>query len=158
MVQVNNYSKAFVELNEIIKYFDDNLKNKIPNDLKDAISKSSKNEYKFVYDKNKPLYKQNILPETKALLSILYSDYLCPEKEREKWIEYDKFEQKVSYQKQEEEKAKKYNPNEIFKNNSNKKYDKNLENTDNTNKNMEMIKYKKQKWYQKLFAKILKMF
>ena len=39
MVQVNNYSKAFVELNEIIKYFDDNLKNKIPNDLKDAISK-----------------------------------------------------------------------------------------------------------------------
>ena len=52
----------------------------------------------FVYDKNIPLYEQSILPETKALLSILYSDYLCSKKEKEKWDEYDKFEQQIANQ------------------------------------------------------------
>ena len=95
MIQVSNFNKAFVELKEIMKYFDDEIKNKIPNDLKKSIENVSKNEYQFIYDKQLPLYEQNILPETKALLSILYSDYLCSQEEREKWKEYDEFSAKI---------------------------------------------------------------
>ena len=95
MVQERNYNRAFVELKEIIKYFDDDIKNKIPKELKQGIANARLEEYKFVYDKSKPLYEQTLLPETKALLSIIYSDYLCSESEKEKWDEYDSYEKQL---------------------------------------------------------------
>ena len=107
------YAKAFTELTEIINYFSDELKNKIPSEMKKNILSARDTEYIFKYDKNLPLYKQNILPETKNLLSIIYSDYLCEEEERKKWEEYDRF----CINKQNEKKSEKYATNLFNKQN-----------------------------------------
>lgn len=118
MVQEKNgvYSKAFVELNEIINNMNENLKNKIPDKTIKAIKLAGNKNYKFNYDKSKSLNEQTLLPETKSLLSVIYSDYLCSPEERKKWQEYDRFEM----QKQDELKAKKYNSN-VFENVKNTK-------------------------------------
>lgn len=140
MVQANNYSNAFVELKEIIKYMNKNIINKIPSNLIIAIQKFESQDYTFKYDENLPLYEQKILPETKALLSILYSDYLCDEVEKKKWIEYDKFEQK----KLEEIKSIKYSPKDLFQ-----KSEENVEN--NFEKEESLIEY-----HESIFKKIWK--
>lgn len=155
MVQISNFNKGFVELKEIMKYFDDEIKNKIPNDLKKSIENVSKNEYQFIYDKHLPLYEQNILPETKALLSILYSDYLCSQEEKEKWDEYDKFEQQLANEKLEKQKQEKYNSNDLFKRKSNDFG--NLIPREPKEK-LEIVEYEKQKWYQKLIENVRKIF
>ena len=153
MIQVSNFNKAFVELKEIMEYFDNEIKNKIPNDLKKSIEKVSKNEYQFIYDKQLPLYEQNILPETKALLSILYSDYLCSQEEKEKWDEYDKVEQQLAIERLEKQKQEKYNPNDLFKRKSN---DFETLTPEESKEKLEIVEYKKQKWYQKLIENIQK--
>ena len=105
------YLKAFVELNEIINHLNTNLKNKIPKKTLEAIKNSGNKNYQFKYDNTQSLSKQKLLPETISLLSIIYSDYLCSDEEKKKWDEYDKF----TLQKQEELKQKKYNVNNLFK-------------------------------------------
>ena len=109
------YLKAFVELNEIINHLNTNLKNKIPKKTLEAIKNSGDKNYQLKYDNTQSLSKQKLLPETISLLSIIYSDYLCLEEEKKKWDEYDKF----TLQKQEELKQKKYNVNNLFKEQNN---------------------------------------
>ena len=149
MVQVSKFDKAFIELKEIMKYFDNEIKSKIPNDIKELVENINQSGYQFVYDKSLPLYEQNILPETKALLSIIYSDYLCSQIEKEKWDEYDKFEQLLIKEKL--KKQEKYNVNDLFKT-------KTKSNNSMPQEKIELIEYKKQGWYQKFFENIKKIF
>ena len=91
MIQ-SEYSKAFSQLREIIKNMKKELRDKIPSDIIEGVEKAKDESYEFEYNPDIPLNKHDLLPETKSLLSIIYSDYLCDEKERNKWKEYDKFE------------------------------------------------------------------
>ena len=86
------YSKAFSQLSEIIKNMKKELREKIPNEVIKAIEKAKDPNYIFKYNPNISLEQQNLLPETKSLLSVIYSDYLCDETQREKWKEYDRYE------------------------------------------------------------------
>ena len=140
------YSKAFVELNEIINNMDENLKNKIPAKLKEDIKRAGDKNYKFSFDKTLKLSEQILLPETKSLLSIIYSDYLCSKDEKKKWEEYDKFE----IQKQEELKSKKYITSNFFENTkSNKLKD--------ISKELKIVEDKKTSFWNKLKNFILKL-
>ena len=143
MIQ-EEYSKAFSQLSEIIKNMKKELKEKIPKDLIEAIEKAKDKNYIYKYKPGIPLNQQDLLPETKSLLSVIYSDYLCNETERKKWKEYDRFEAEIL------EKIKKSkNSNEIFNNNTNKSKD---QVTSNTNLVV------KDKWYVKIFKKINSLF
>lgn len=148
MIKVNDFNKAFVELKEIMKYFNDEIINKIPNDLKESIENVNENGYHFVYDNSIALYKQNILPETKALLSIIYSDYLCSQEEKEKWDEYDRYEKQLINKKIKKEKQEKYVYQDMFETKSN----------DTVSlipqEKSEIITDNNQKWYQKIFENI----
>lgn len=155
MIEVKYYSRAFVELKEIIKYFDNDIKNKIPDELKQAINQVKQNGYHFVYNEKIPLYGQEILPETKSLLSILYSDYLCSVEEKKKWNEYDFFEQQLESKKLENKKYEQYNIDDVFKNRKTEFDNQMLE---KQAKNLEMVEYKEPKWHQKLLKKLLKIF
>lgn len=104
------YNKALVELNEIIKHMDADLQNKIPEELKEEFIRKADKEYVFYYDEDMPLEEQDIMPETQGLLSVIYSNYLCQEEEKEKWKAYDKFYK----QKLEEKKQNTSNVKEIF--------------------------------------------
>ena len=140
------YSEAFVELNEIINNMNENLKNKIPVKMRENIKRAGDKNYKFSFDKTLKLSEQILLPETKSLLSIIYSDYLCDEDEKKKWDEYDKFE----IQKQEELKSKKYSTSNLFENT------KRTEVKDNT-KELQILEDKKLNIWNKLKKFILRL-
>lgn len=147
------YLKAFVELNEIINHLNTNLKNKIPTKTLETIRNTGDKNYKFQYDNTQSLANQKLLPETISLLSIIYSDYLCSEEEKKKWDEYDKF----TLQKQEELKQKKYNANNLFKEQKNATSNVNVVSLDNTNK-LPVISSEKQSFWSKIKRFIMKIF
>ncbi len=70
------YSKVAVELLELIKYFDEALKKKIPKDFINKLNKVKSDEYSFSVDKSKPLEEQELLPDTFKVLSAMYIIYL----------------------------------------------------------------------------------
>ena len=147
------YKKAFVELNEIINHLNTNLKNKIPTKTLEAIRNTGDKNYKFQYDNTQSLANQKLLPETISLLSIIYSDYLCSEEEKKKWDEYEKF----TLQKQEELKQKKYNANNLFKEQKNATSNVNVVSLDNINK-LPVISSEKQSFWSKIKRFIMKIF
>lgn len=138
------YNKAFSQLSEIIKNLKKELREKIPSDVIDAVEKGKDESYIFKYNSAVPLEQQDLLPETKSLLSIIYSDYLCNESEREKWKEYDKYESELI----EKNKKAKYS-NEIFSNNGN---------TSKAQEVSEKSLVVRKKWYAKFYKKFKKIF
>lgn len=143
MIQ-SEYSKAFSQLSEIIKNMKKELREKIPSDIIDAVEKAKDENYIFKCNPDIPLNQQDLLPETKSLLSIIYSDYLCDESKRNKWKEYDRFETEIL----EKRKKAKYS-NDIFNNNDNKSKVQNSVDT-----NLVVI----EKWYVKIWNKIKGLF
>ena len=150
------YQKASVELLVIIKHMTKELRSKIPDEIIKGLESAKDRNYQYNYDESLPLYEQNILNETKSLLSIIYSRYLCSEEEKEKWKEYDKFYLK----KQEEEKSKLYesDPKKILKSrNENKKINLN-KNDSNKVENQHLELTVKENIFAKLFNKLKKIF
>lgn len=127
----------------------ENLKNKIPLKTRESIKRAGDKNYNFNYDNTISLSKQNLLPETKSLLSIIYTDYLCTEEEQRKWSEYDKFE----IQKKEKLKLDRYNTDNLFENT------KSASNTFITNeKELQVIDNKKVGFWAKFKNCIIKLF
>ena len=138
------YSNAFSQLSEIIKNMKKELRNKIPIEVIDSIERSKNEDYIFKYNPAIPLNQQNLLPETKSLLSVIYSDYLCDESEKEKWNEYDRYE------------------TEIIENAKKEKYDENFfKNSRDNGKNQTASSTAlvvKERWYNKIFSRIKSVF
>ena len=105
------YNQAFTEAYEILSYLDEDNYKKIPNDIIDALYENGDRDYEFFIDDSLPLYKQDLLEETKALLFNLYRDYLADSETREKIIEY----QRAENFELEKIKKEKYIYNDIFK-------------------------------------------
>lgn len=152
---MNEYTKAFTQLSYIIARMDKDIKEKIPLNVRKSISQKKDNRYIFSYNKTLPLYRQKLLPETKSLLSVIYSEYICSKEEKEKWDEYDKFKQKktdkrlAEYQKQTKEE---YNVEKLFNKNKENKV-----NTTDNNKSFELVEVK-DSIFKKIWNKILKIF
>lgn len=104
------YREAFAEVYEIIKYIDVNLKNKIPKNLIGSIKDNMSTSYKFQYDKMKKLKEQNIKRETRAILSVIYRDYICEENIKKEIIQKDK----IELTEHEKKKKAKFKQTEIF--------------------------------------------
>ena len=143
----NEFAEASAELNIIFQYAPNEYVEKIPRRLREFFIKVESKTYHPTINPNKTLEEQNIKEKTKDLIAIIYRNYWCNEEERkeldQKIIENDK--------KYEEELREKYNPDNIFKNKQHKEKSIIEAHTD-------LIQYKEPKWYQKMFAKILKLF
>ena len=126
------YSNVATDLIEIFKYFDSTLSKKIPKSLKENLNKIKNNEHNFKLDKTKELNDQDVLPETKQILSIMYLKYFCSAEEADVIIEENKRREIIA----EEEKREKYNPDNIFKDKQ-QVYQKEQENVEN----MKLIEY-----------------
>ena len=87
-------SKICIETLNVIKRLDIEMQNKIPKEIKNML-------YNNIEEKNKnnldiSIYDlDNLMEETKGILSILWSNYLCSEEEKEKLKEYDEFSAKI---------------------------------------------------------------
>ena len=106
------YQEALAEVNEILKFSSIDLVKKIPYKFKKFIENNMSNNYKVTLDLDKPLNEQQLKSQTKDILSLIYRDYICTEEERKKFIQN----QKDIINQLEQEKAEKYNPDNLFKN------------------------------------------
>lgn len=109
------YSKSLYQINEILKYITPNLKNRIPEVVLRYFENNKLKDYNWKIDKTKSLEKQDLLPITKEILTVLYREYMCDEEERTK-LNKILCENEIKYQ---NELRKKYNSYELFKNRQN---------------------------------------
>lgn len=61
-----------VELLEIIKYLDDELKNSIPQNFEIYLNRIKDNSYYFKIDKNKNLFENDFMDETIEVLKMIF--------------------------------------------------------------------------------------
>ena len=109
----NTYARAYTEVLEILKHFPEEEYKKIPvekiNFYKDNMDKN----YKFTIDPEIDLANQNISKEANAIIVTLFRDYYATEEQKVKINEILDLNQK----KEELEKRRNYNPDNIFTNN-----------------------------------------
>ena len=99
------YRMALSELNGIISNMNPELQAKIPNTLRKNIEKESDKNYQYRIN-------DSIMPQTKGLLSVMISDYLSNDFEKEKFKSIDKLYIDLT----EKQKQRNYSVNDIFKN------------------------------------------
>lgn len=102
--------KAYKEVYEIVKHLSEEDFNKIPKEIIKTLHSNMDKDYEF-YINFEDLQNQETLNETKLLLAIIFRDYLATEKQKEKIMEKERYDEQV-YQ---EEMRKKYNPENFFK-------------------------------------------
>ena len=143
-------SEAAVEFNCILDNSSQEIIDKIPQKFIEFMKNIASTTYKFNYDKSKKLNEQDIKPETRGLISLVYQDYICSEDEKKDYILKCK-----NYEiKKEEELREKYNPDNVFKNR------KKLQNTMDNEvvKENAIMEYKEKNFIQKIFDKIKQLF
>mgnify|MGYP003308247126 CR=1 FL=1 len=106
----NVYYKAFKELNEIIKFFPRNEYKKIPKSFIDFIEGNMDKSYEYIVEHVDDFQNQEMLEETKVLLSIIYRDFIASPDEKKQIIRMEKKE----LLKEEKRIQEKYNPDKLF--------------------------------------------
>ena len=140
----NNYRIALSEVNEILKYTDDDIVSRIPKKFITFISDNMDTNHKFKVQENVELFEQPIRNETKTILAMIYKDYFCDDVERQELIDYDKMQKDI----EEKIKYEKYNSDNIFKN----------INKDKVKEEVALVEVKEEKWYDKVFKFFRKIF
>ena len=134
------YRNAFKEVDEILKYTDINLVNKIPKKFIDFLRANMNNEYEFNVQEGLHLNKQNQSEEANHLLALIYRDYWATEEEKEEFRKKDEEERKLN-----EEKLK-----HIFDRKDNEQIEE--------KKNNQLIKIEHESFIKRLFSKIKRFF
>lgn len=147
-----NYPKAYTEVLEILKYMPKDDVNKIPKELVNTFEYKKDNNYIFAINEYQDFSKLKVLNETKAIMVNIFRDYWASSEQKEKIKTKQQHDMRII----EEEKRKKYYPDSIFKD----KQSIVIENIvpENNEQHTEMIEYKEQKWYQKIFNLIKNLF
>ena len=142
----NTNKQVYSEIYDIIKHMDINIRAKIPLQFIKIIQANKDDNYKVNIDYTKNINNQKLLKETRAILSLIYRDYICTPEERKILIEVDKEKTK----KERELLAEKYNPDNIFKTN------KNIQNQKKKTILQEnaIIEYKENNFFKKIFDEV----
>lgn len=154
------YSKCLVQVDEILNYLNPEELKKIPENVRKTIKDNKDKNYEWKYDEGKKLEEQNLNRKSIAILSYLNMEYLLNDEQRKLMEQIHR----VNEQKQEEEKRKQYNPENIFENKSNIKEDKTVqvasnESTSKESKESENLAItKKDRWYNKIILYIKSLF
>ena len=147
-----NYSKAYKEVVEILKYVPQESIEKIPQKMRDTFTTKMDNTYNFSIDISKSFEEQELLDETKAILANIFRDYWATPYQKERIQAKERYDM----EKIEEEKRAKYN-SDIFKIRENKKTENKVE-EDNTKSNILPVEVKKERFYEKLINFFKKIF
>ena len=137
------YAVAYREVYEILKYIPKADYDKIPSEKIELYKTMQDKNYNFKYDPLKTLDEQNVSKRAKAIIGLLFRDYWATEIQRQKILAKQNYER----QRIEQEKAKNYQYEDLFKNNK-----KEIEKTkieDNID-NVSLVPYK-----ENIFARFL---
>ena len=145
----DNYSKAYKEIVEILKYVPEESVNKIPKEMRDMFEAEQLKTYNFQIDTEKPFEEQELLEETKAILANIFRDYWATDYQKSRIIEKENQDREEC----ERQKREKYNPNDIFKNrnsNNNNVVEKNIQEQLNEEYNKNLPMEVKENFYKKI--------
>ena len=140
------YSNAYSEVLEILRYVSIDDYNKIPKEHIEFFENNSNKNYDFFYNPYKELDEQKVSKRAKAIIAIIFRDYWATDIQREKIIakqNYDRIQL-------EKEKKEKYGSHDIFKNNK-------TENIENSTETLAMIEYK-ETFLNRIINKVKKLF
>ena len=141
----NDYKKAFAEVQEVLENSEPEILAKIPANFITFLQGNKDNEYNVNIDFNNENWEETVLPETQAIIALIYRDYISSPEERERLLREEKDEQiKI-----EKELREKYNPDNIF--NKESKQEEYINDTQLSN----IVNLP---WYKKVFNKILNIF
>ena len=140
------FADVAAELYEIFNYLDYSILEKIPNELKEHIYNIKNNNYTFKLDKSKALIEQNLLQETKQILSVIFLKYCCTQNEVDEILEkHLEIEKKIEDSKVGLDDLQNY-------------FNKHLKNNEEIEESKEIIKIEDTSWYIRLINKIKKFF
>ena len=109
--------QAYSEVYNIINHFEKELYAKIPQSFINAIEKNRDLNYKVNIDYTKTINEQELLRETRVILSLIYRDYLCTDEQRKEIILNDKEElnekYEINFEKIKNKRKKTYDTTEI---------------------------------------------
>ena len=145
----NKYAKAYKEVLEIIKYFPEEEYNKIPKEKIAFYEANMDQNYQFVINPKIDLSEQNISKEANAIIVTLFQDYFATEEQKAKIKEI----LELNERKSEQEKSKKYNHDNIFK----EKVDANKDNEQEIQNSLP-IEVKKENFFKRFIDYIKNLF
>ena len=134
--------QALTEVYDIINHFESNLYKMIPLEFIDFVEQNKDNNYNTEIDFSKSINEQNILQETKVILAIIYRDFICNTKLRQKLNAYD-------FNILEAKKREIYNIDFLFRNKKDKIKDTSI--IEKHDKTTMIVEYK-----ESIFTKIIK--
>jgi len=138
------YANAYQEVLEILKYIPQEDYNKVPKDEIELLEANANRNYVFAYNPDQTLEEQGVSKIARGVIAIFFRDYWATEEQREKILAKQKQDRQIV----EEEKRKKYNPEDIF---ANKKR------TEKVEENA-LTEVKKEKWYTKVVSFFQRLF
>lgn len=143
-------AKAYKESFVILSYVPKEDLLKIPKTVLEKISNNMDRDYDYNINPGKDFDDAEMLPETKALLALIFRNYWANEEQKELIERKRRLDSEIL----EAEKRKKYNSDIIFKNGTNS-----LNKFSNVeNECIAMVEVKKKNVLQKMFHKIKKLF
>ncbi len=144
------YKIAMAETLHYLKGIEKEDINKIPNEFMDFLENNADQNYKCEFDYTKPLNELNLKNETRGLIAMICLNYWCVTEEQKNKFREHLIENERTYQ---EELNKKYNIDDIFKNNES------ISKTEiNENINRLPIKVEKESILKRIFNQIKKFF
>lgn len=82
-IKSNNYKKALVEVEAVLKCLNYDDYKKIPQNIINAIEDNKDENYIYKYDENLEYKDWNLMPETKAILYNIFKQYLATKEQKE---------------------------------------------------------------------------
>lgn len=107
------YQNALTEVEAILKLMPKDMLDKIPNSFFNFIEQKKSKSYIPNLNMELSLNEQNLLNETRAILSLIYRSYLCNTEEKRKL----KIDDSIELAKKQNELNKKYSYENLFKKN-----------------------------------------
>ena len=144
----NLNKRAVSEVIQILNHTEKEIIERIPEKFIKFLFDNADNEYEPNIDFFDENWENSIDEDAKALLAIIYRDYIASDNERNELLE----EERKENAKQEKKKKKKYNPDNLFKNNQETEEQKDFVS------NTQLEEIKEISWYKRLFKKILSIF
>lgn len=154
------YSEAAVEVLDILNHMGKEDYDKVPSKFINMLEESASKDYVCELDYSKRLIEMDLSEETKALLGVIFRNYWCSEEKRAA------FESKISEneRKVQEELREKYNPDNIFGNNSSTSSNENTRSNESevqsfeSSQNMGMIEVEEKSIFKRILNKIISIF
>lgn len=142
----NTTPKAYTEVLELLKFFSTEQVKKIPETKLKVFLKYRDENYNYKVDKTKSFFEQNMMPETKAIFTILFEDYWATDEQRKVL----KQKEAEAFKELENKKRSLYNPDDLFKN-------RRINEIENHTKNAN-ITLLNEKWYNKIILALKSFF